>query len=269
MQKTTHVDIAQEEEFDNLYLINEQLPKDVWQSAFLDVVSQFDSYALSGSFWYIGDFTTGGVVAAGGNLKESTNLKPSDWLGLQPKDIGLMMHPEDRIKMQSYVVHIAGRLASMTDEARAKTKPFFLFRMQNSSKEYTWRMMYYPKLVYTNDFPHYVMCLVSNVLVLSKEMVCTLYLEDRTNGQTTIYYCTDENVELKAMENSICFTPRELEVLNYLAQGLISKEIAVKMKISKNTEENHKKNMFGKLGIRKITELLMYAHNKSLITKRE
>lgn len=265
MQKLKSIDIAHDDEFNQLYVVNEQLPEKIWQDVFLEIVKQFGAYGLSGAFWYIGDFRAGGVVAAGGNVNESTPLSQKEWLGMHPNEIGKLIHPEDRLKMQSYVVYVAGRLATMSDEQRELTKPYFIFRMQNTSKEYTWRIMHYPKLVYNQNAPHYVMCMISNFIPVTKELVCTMYLEDRNNGQTTTYYCNETEVELKTLESNVRFTTREMEVLQYLAQGLISKEIAVKMAISKNTVENHKQNMFAKLGIRKLTELLAYAHKKSLI----
>ena len=266
MQETKSIDLAHDDDFNQLYIVNEQLPHRIWQEVFLEIVKQFGAYALSGSFWYIGDFRAGGVVAAGGNVNESSPLSQKDWLGLHPNEIGQLIHPEDRLKMQSYVVYVAGKLASMTDEQREQIKPYFIFRMQNASKEYTWRIMHYPKLVYTQHAPHYVMCMISNFIPVTKDLICTMYIDDHSNGKTTTFYCNEAEIELKTLESTIRFTARELEVLQHLAQGLISKEIAAKMDISKNTVENHKQNMFAKLGIRKLTELLAYAHRKALIT---
>jgi len=42
---------------------------------------------------------------------------------------------------------------------------------------------------------------------------------------------------------------------------LLSKEIAEILKISKNTVENHKQNIFIKTKTKKITELVMFANN--------
>ncbi len=268
MKRSSFIELVNEDEFDQLYTINEQLPEGVWQSSFQEIVKQFGAYAFSGSFWYIGDFRAGCVVAAGGNIEESTPLSRKEWLGLHPLEIGKLVHPDDRLKMQSYIVYVASRLAELNEEKREKTRPYFIFRMQNAAKEYTWRKMHYPKLVYANNSPHYVMCLISEIVPASKELVCSMYIEDRSNGHTTTYYCDDETIELKTLETSVRFTPREMEVLQYLAQGFISKEIASKMQISKNTVENHKQHMFAKLGIRKLTELLAYAHRKAMINPR-
>ena len=57
---------------------------------------------------------------------------------------------------------------------------------------------------------------------------------------------------------------REIELIKLLAKGLISKEIAELLGISKNTVENHKQNMFEKTGSRNLAELVAYAHVNGL-----
>jgi len=265
MKGSSLVDLVNAEAFDQLYVINKQLPESVWQNSFEEIVKQFGAYGFSGSFWYIGDFRLGSVVASGGNLEESTPITSKEWMGLNALEIGRFIHPEDQMKMKSYIVYVASKLADLDDEKREQTRPYFIFRMQNAAKEYTWRKMHYPKLVYAKNAPHYVMCMISDIVPPSKDLVCSMYIEDRSEGHTTTYYCNEETIELKTLESTIRFTTREMEVLQFLAQGFISKEIAAKMDISKNTVENHKQNMFAKLGIRKLTELLAYAHRKSLI----
>lgn len=52
---------------------------------------------------------------------------------------------------------------------------------------------------------------------------------------------------------------REIEVLKELARGFSTKEIAKKLFISENTVENHRKNMFRKLGARNVATLLIKA----------
>jgi len=43
-------------------------------------------------------------------------------------------------------------------------------------------------------------------------------------------------------------------------KGMISKEIAASLHISKNTVENHKQNIFTKTGTRNLAELIAYGH---------
>ncbi len=52
-------------------------------------------------------------------------------------------------------------------------------------------------------------------------------------------------------------TVREREVLEFLAQGLSTKEIAARMSISFHTVESHRKNLRFKFAAKNSAELLM------------
>ncbi|MEZ5022686.1 MAG: helix-turn-helix transcriptional regulator [Chitinophagales bacterium] len=53
-------------------------------------------------------------------------------------------------------------------------------------------------------------------------------------------------------------THREMEILQLIAIGLTSGEIAKKLFISKNTVETHRKNLLGKLNVKNTAALLKY-----------
>ena len=59
-------------------------------------------------------------------------------------------------------------------------------------------------------------------------------------------------------------TPRELEVLRYLARGLAKKEIAHIMRISVKTVDHHSSSLMGKLDIHDRVELARYAIREGL-----
>ncbi|MCK9241321.1 response regulator transcription factor [Desulfocurvus sp.] len=60
-------------------------------------------------------------------------------------------------------------------------------------------------------------------------------------------------------------TPREQEIMRYLAEGLSSKEIAEKLFISPKTAENHRANLMKKLNLHSNVELIRYAARLGLI----
>ena len=57
---------------------------------------------------------------------------------------------------------------------------------------------------------------------------------------------------------------REREVLQLLAQGLTSKEIAARLDVTSNTIDTHRKTVMNKLGLRTIAELTKYAVREGL-----
>ncbi len=58
---------------------------------------------------------------------------------------------------------------------------------------------------------------------------------------------------------------REVTVLRYLANGLSNKEIAVQLLLSNKTISAHKSNIFSKLGVQSIVELIDYAKAHELL----
>ena len=59
-------------------------------------------------------------------------------------------------------------------------------------------------------------------------------------------------------------TPREVEVVEGIVNGLSSRQIAEKLFISLNTVYNHRRNIFSKLKINKSSELISFAINNGL-----
>lgn len=58
---------------------------------------------------------------------------------------------------------------------------------------------------------------------------------------------------------------REIEVVEYIAQGLTAAQVADKMCLSVHTINTHRKNIFKKLGVNSTTELVRFALKTSLI----
>ena len=61
-------------------------------------------------------------------------------------------------------------------------------------------------------------------------------------------------------------TPRELEVLQLICNGLSNKEIAVKLEVSANTVAVHRANIMNALGVHKAAELVVYALQNGLVS---
>lgn len=61
------------------------------------------------------------------------------------------------------------------------------------------------------------------------------------------------------------FTSREKEIITLCCEGFICKEISSKLNISLRTVENHKANIFKKLGINTSVELIRYGVKHGLI----
>ena len=60
-------------------------------------------------------------------------------------------------------------------------------------------------------------------------------------------------------------TPREIEILRYLARGYTNRQIAETLNLSQRTVEGHRANLSGKLGLRSRVELVTYAEGNGLL----
>jgi DNA-binding NarL/FixJ family response regulator len=60
-------------------------------------------------------------------------------------------------------------------------------------------------------------------------------------------------------------TPRELEVLQLICDGLSNKDIAARLKVSVNTVSVHRANIMNALGVHKAAELVAYALQNGLV----
>lgn len=94
-------------------------------------------------------------------------------------------------------------------------------------------------------------------------------LERVTRGE---YYFSSRNlglpgrpVECLKIGDKPYLTAREKEIVTLIAQGLINKEIAVKLRISIGTVETHRTNSMNKLRVRNAAEITDYAFRTGLV----
>jgi DNA-binding NarL/FixJ family response regulator len=64
-------------------------------------------------------------------------------------------------------------------------------------------------------------------------------------------------------------TPREREVLQLLAEGQTTKEVAATLHLSVKTAETHRSNLMRKLGLHNVSELVMYAVRNNIVSLGE
>jgi DNA-binding NarL/FixJ family response regulator len=67
-------------------------------------------------------------------------------------------------------------------------------------------------------------------------------------------------------ERTQSLTPRELEVLQLICDGLSNREIAKALELSANTVAVHRANIMNALGVHKTAELVVYAIHHGLVT---
>jgi len=69
----------------------------------------------------------------------------------------------------------------------------------------------------------------------------------------------------QARIEALGITPRELEVLQLIAEGLSNKEMAGRLFVSENTVKTHASRVFDKLGATRRTQAVQFAKSQGLI----
>lgn len=86
------------------------------------------------------------------------------------------------------------------------------------------------------------------------------------------FFCSkvlDYLLERSASQSSpdlTALSPREIEITQLIAKGLVAKEIAAELHLSTHTVYTHRKNILKKLNLRTSSELLVFALQNSLIS---
>jgi DNA-binding CsgD family transcriptional regulator len=86
----------------------------------------------------------------------------------------------------------------------------------------------------------------------------SLLRDDSTVGATPF-------VRDPAQVETLGVTPRELEILEQIAQGLSNREIAEKLFVSENTVKTHSSRLFDKLGAKRRTQAVQLGKQRGLI----
>ena len=69
--------------------------------------------------------------------------------------------------------------------------------------------------------------------------------------------------------DAVPLTGREIEIVQLISKGLIAKEIGNNLNLSTHTVYTHRKNIMKKLQMNSVSELMLYALNKGIITADE
>ena len=76
---------------------------------------------------------------------------------------------------------------------------------------------------------------------------------------------TGHPAEPEASPASEPLSPREIEVLRLVVQGLLNKQIADRLRIALTTVISHRRNIMQKLGLRSVSALTIYAVTKGYV----
>ena len=88
---------------------------------------------------------------------------------------------------------------------------------------------------------------------------------ERVRSGNTYFDHVNEFVDPVKVFSEHQLSEREIEVITFISEGLTSKETAERMFISEHTVKTHRKNIFRKLKVKDINELVRFAMNEGII----
>jgi two-component system, NarL family, response regulator YdfI len=103
---------------------------------------------------------------------------------------------------------------------------------------------------------------VTQIAAAIEAVAAGLFVLDAEDAEQLLPTRTSDHLAEPLVEP---MTPREVEVLRALAEGLANKEIAVRLGISENTVKFHVGSVMGKLGASSRTEAVMLGIRRGLI----
>ena len=85
---------------------------------------------------------------------------------------------------------------------------------------------------------------------------------EQLGGQTEVVHQPTTGLSFKiqfTLDPPVALTPREMDVIRLLTEGLSNKEIAIRLSVTPRTVNFHLDNLYGKLGVNSRTEAAIYA----------
>jgi PAS domain S-box-containing protein len=172
------------------------------------------------------------------------------------------IHPNDRAWFLNCQDAAASFLMGLTPKKQMKYKMRFDYRIKKKDGEYI-RVMQQVVVIQNDD----------EGKILRTLVVLTDISHLKKNDQVVMSYIgmdgeqsyLNVNVQNMFLEKNSLLSRREKEVLYLLAEGLLSKQIAESLYISKHTVDSHRKNLLRKTGSESTAALVKKAITDGLI----
>jgi len=166
-------------------------------------------------------------------------------------------HPDDRVQLAEYQMEHGQFIYSLPPENRNDYQQIFQIRMLNAKQQYINVISRQQVLQCDRNGKAWI---ILGIMDISPDQ--TMLEKVR---RKVINTKTGEIILSPSITSEKQLTDREKEILLLIHQGLLSKEIASKLKISIHTINNHRKNILLKLGADNAIEAINLAKNSGFI----
>lgn len=161
------------------------------------------------------------------------------------------IHPDDREQLLAYQIEHGQFIYSLPPEKRNDFQQIFQIRMLNARQHYVNVVTRHQVIQKDRNGKAWI---IMGVMDLSPDQTpCDKIKRTVLNSKTGEIVASSLTFPGKQL------TAREKEILRFIRQGFLSKEIAWKLNLSVYTVNNHRKNILAKLDVDNVIEALNLA----------
>lgn len=232
---------------------------------FKQCIEEFKVFAVAPYFWLIPDQANMSLVAVSDNIKSLTPYAKEEWLN---KDAWFWLsniHPDD----QGFLGAAISTAVKFEEKHKLLTTDILRLniycRMLDANSNYRWVLLQFPKKYFNTDGEICsTLILTTDLSHLKTKLKCMMTLID-WSGDKIDFFSTDNPMTGLTKSKLQTVTKREHEVLQLMAKGLNSPQIAEQLFLSYHTVENHKRNLRRKTNTKTSAELINYVWENNLI----
>jgi DNA-binding CsgD family transcriptional regulator len=237
-----------------------------YEQYFESKIIEAANYAIGSYFWIMGDNANMKITAASQNIRELTPYEQAIWADSTPLFLAENIHIDDRFYVLSALQLAIAKIEELPEERQGMVRVNIYARMLNAKSEYRWVLMQIPGLYIDKEsLTNCGLIMITDLSHLdftTKPIMMTL--TDKVNNVNQYFQIAPDEMKLVAAKLPN-ITKREKEILQLMAKGLNSPEIAERLFLSYHTVEKHKRNLREKTASKTSAELMSFVIMKNLI----
>jgi DNA-binding CsgD family transcriptional regulator len=251
-------------EFTSKMLRANEAVKVDYAAYFKPYIEQAVNFAVGPYFWFIPDQANMTIVAASENTKQLSPYKPAEWVGQDANFWANNIHPDDRYYVLSASLLSAEITESYSRERSDKIRINIYCRMLDANSNYRWVLIQFPNRYFNaENRVASTWIMITDLGHLKSNISHMMTVIDTSNNENQYFSVSLQTKELSAIDIPQ-ITKREQEILQLMARGLNSPEIAKELFISHYTVEQHKRNLRQKTGSKTSASLMSFVCTNNL-----
>ncbi|MFT3908959.1 MAG: LuxR C-terminal-related transcriptional regulator [Ferruginibacter sp.] len=236
------------------------------RTAFGPVIDQLPKMAVGKYFWFVFNSVTGIIEYAGGLVEEFMGVPLNEFEQQPPVRLLAQAHPEDLPQMFAFTNYWISFVNNLDRSQKSQVHPTIYMRSKNADGIYKWMMVQFvDHLLDASGNITYNLTVCSDISHIKKEGPAMMSILNMADESCQHFFCSDGIALPDTATILPKLSPREIEVLHFLAIGYSSKQIAAALNIAIKTIDNHRQNLLKKTNTKSSGELVAYGINMGFI----